>query len=67
LGYYAGSINALFVGVMLPFTDHFHVLVEHNGRRITAGMEFRLHSPLAFRLLFREQDTLLSASYSFKF
>lgn len=62
VGYMGGSINAAFVGVMMPFTDTFRLLAEHNGRRITAGVEYRPAPWVGLRLLFRERDTLLSAS-----
>jgi hypothetical protein len=67
IGYMGGSINAAFVGVMMPFTDTLRLLAEHNGRRITAGFEFRPKPWAGIRLLFRDRDTLLGASVTTHF
>lgn len=66
-GAYFGSINAPFVGVMLPFTDRLRVLAEFNGRRITAGVEIRPLNDFGIRAVFDQKDVLIGAQATIRF
>lgn len=39
MGVQFGHLNTGFVGVMLPLSDNFRLLTEHNGARISTGFE----------------------------
>jgi len=66
-GAYFGSISSPFVGVKLPFTDHFHVLAEYNGRRISAGLEVKPSRILGLRAVFERNDVLIGARITLRF
>ncbi|HJP82547.1 MAG TPA: hypothetical protein VJ835_03495 [Fimbriimonadaceae bacterium] len=67
IGAYFGSVNAPFVGVMLPFTDYVRALAEFDGRRINAGVEFRPMANLGLRATFERNDVLIGAQVTLKF
>lgn len=57
----------VFLGVMLPITTQFRLLTEHDGRRITAGLEVRPSPGLAARWLFRQNEGLFEVQLSTRF
>jgi len=67
LGFGTESLRGLFVGASLPFTDHFRLLAEHDSFRMTAGFEMKPLPGLALRMLYRQDETLLSVAYSVRF
>lgn len=60
VGVEVGRTSHAFVGVSLPFNDRFRLMAEHNGTEISAGAEYRMSQGPYFRLIFRQQQTLLS-------
>ena len=67
VGVQFGSLNSPFVGVALPVSKQVYLIAEHSGFRLSAGVEFRVLPHLAFRLITRDQETLLSLSGTVKF
>ncbi len=61
------SIKGLFVGVMIPASENFRLLAEHDSLRITAGFEIRPVKGFGFRALFRENRTLWGLNYEMRF
>ncbi len=55
-----------FIGIDLPIAGQLHGLVEHNGERISAGLEARILPTFKVRFLWQEHDTILSAQYSIR-
>lgn len=64
IGIRVGKHTFPFLGVDLPIAGQLHGLVEHNGERISAGLEARILPTFKVRLLWQEHDTILSAQYS---
>ena len=60
LGFTAGSHSAGFVGVMLPVSNTFHLLVEHDGWAINSGLELRPADNLAVRWLVMDRRAAVS-------
>jgi hypothetical protein len=67
MGFMLGSKNAAFVGLSLPFSENVRLIAEHDGFRATGGLELRARPDLAFRLLFRSNETLLGLQVSTRF
>lgn len=67
LGGYISGHSSFFVGIALPFSQEFRLVVEHNGYRLTSGFELRPLPNVAFRWLIRDRQTLLSASLQARF
>lgn len=67
MGFGFGRRSGVFGGVSLPFTWQFRLLAEHDLRGPRAGLEYRMHSGLAFRTMFEEGRTSLAARYTVKF
>lgn len=63
LGVLGGADNALFVSVAMPFSKEVSLLVEHDSKSITAGLEFRLIRNLTLRMSSQEKKGLLSVSW----
>jgi hypothetical protein len=59
-GFFGGRNSHAFVGMSLPVNESFRFLVEHDGTRINAGAELRPWGGPYFRVVFREDHTLLS-------
>jgi hypothetical protein len=66
LGLYLHGPSIGFVGVSVPFSKEFRILVEHNGLRFTSGVEIRPVPSVGVRLLYRESDTLVGVSWTGK-
>lgn len=60
IGAFVGKTSHAFVGVSLPVNEQFRFLAEDDGESINAGAELRLDNGPYFRLVFREDQTLLS-------
>ena len=67
MGAFFGLRNAGFFGVMLPFSDTFHVMAEHNGDQISVGADFLGPKGVNFRLVVRAHETLLGVSTTTRF
>ncbi|AIE84288.1 hypothetical protein [Fimbriimonas ginsengisoli] len=67
LGVFAGRHWSPFVGVSIPFSKEFHLLVEHNGFRISSGIEYQVSSLLNLRAQVRDHQTLLSLQLTRRF
>lgn len=60
LGVMVGHTTHFFIGASLPVTEQFRLLVEDNGTVLSSGAEFRTTFGPYVRLVFREDQTLLS-------
>lgn len=67
IGVTVGRTSHAFVGVSLPFSDRFRLMAEHNGTKISTGAEYRFSQGPFLRLVFREDQTLLSVGATRKF
>jgi hypothetical protein len=67
IGMYFGAISSPFIGVSIPFTPHVKFLAEHNGRRISAGVEIRPTSDIGLRAVFERKDVLIGAQVTLRF
>jgi len=67
VGAMSGGRNSIFVGILLPFSESLRVMAEHDGMRVTAGLELRPADGLALKWLFRPNQTLVSLSLSRRF
>lgn len=54
LGFTAGRHGAPFVGVMIPYSESFRLLAEHDGWHLNAGVEVRPIQNTAFRWVVRD-------------
>jgi hypothetical protein len=67
IGAYAGENSSAFVGWSQPLSANFRLLADHNGYRLSAGMEFRPIRNLALRFLARGPQTFMSVGYTVRF
>ena len=67
LGVQFGSLNSPFVGIALPVSKQMYLIAEHSGFRLSAGVEFRPLPHVAFRIITRDRETMLSLSGTVKF
>ena len=67
LGVQTGKLTSPFVGFSLPFSKHVYFIGEHNGYRISAGLEFRFTDRIAVRYYTRDKEMFLSLSASGRF
>lgn len=58
---------APMAGIMLPFSQAFRLMVEHDSYRLNAGIELRPSRALAFRFVERGQTPEFGFRYSAKF
>lgn len=63
LGHHAGG----FVGAQIPLAKNFHFVAEHNGIRVSGGVEYLFAPRLAFRLIERDRSMLLGLSFASRF
>jgi hypothetical protein len=56
-----------YVGVLVPFSKEFHLLAEHDGERISAGLELRPIPEINLRFQVRGQRTLVSVQATTRF
>ncbi len=63
-GVQTGRFTSPFVGFTLPFGRQLYLVGEHNGARITAGIELRLAQNVVVRYLSRGSQTLITLSAS---
>jgi hypothetical protein len=66
-GVFVGERTMPFGGLSIPFSRRIRWLVEHDGRQIATGLEYRPRTPLRLRLVFREGSTLGSLGYGWSF
>jgi hypothetical protein len=62
-----GAFRGAFVGFLLPVTDRFRLIAEHDSRRITAGVELRPIPAVSLKWMHRQDSSLLSLSWTVKF
>ena len=67
LGVQTGKLTSPFVGFSLPLSKQVFFVGEHNGYRISAGLELRLTNRIAVRYYTRGQQMFLSLSASGRF
>ena len=67
IGMIQGPYLHPFVGVMLPLAHELRLLVEHNGYRGAAGVEYRPRANFALRWQFRDRQNMASVQYTFHF
>ncbi|MBN9502211.1 MAG: hypothetical protein BGO01_19205 [Armatimonadetes bacterium 55-13] len=67
IGGYFGSVNAPFIGAMLPFTDRVRFLAEFNGKHLEAGLDIRPLRNLGLRAIFDNKDVLVGAQFTFRY
>lgn len=67
LGYQTGSLSGFFVGISLPFSGRTRMIVEHNGARLTGGLETNLTKGLDAKVFVQDQLLLGGISFSRKF
>lgn len=67
LGIIGGKVVTPFVGVLLPFSQEFHILAEHNGLRISAGAEYRVRPWLNLRAQVQGRIPQYGAQVTWKF
>jgi hypothetical protein len=68
IGVFMGPRTAGFVGVSIPFSDALRLLAEHDGTRISAGLEYRaLKDTFGLRILTRDSEVMLGANLRLRF
>lgn len=67
MGVQFGHINSGFVGVNIPFSDNFRLLVEHNGARISTGFEYAVDKSVRARIISQEGLFLMGLNLSRRF
>ncbi len=67
LGYQTGSLSGFFVGISLPFSGRTRMIVEHNGARLTGGLETNLTKGLDAKVFVQDKLLLGGISFSRKF
>lgn len=67
LGWYFGSHTSPFLGLRLPFSSNFTLLAEHDGIRLSAGVEYHATKAFALKLLARGPDMLADLSWQAHF
>jgi hypothetical protein len=67
LGAFLGHQSGAFVGVALPFSKAVWLLAEHDGYRISSGLELRPTAWASARLIFRDQQTLFDLKLVHRF
>ncbi len=67
IGVTVGPETKVFVGASLPVNERFRLMIEDDGTRVNTGAEFRTGFGPYFRLVFREDQTLLSLGSTTRF
>ena len=67
IGAFFGTKSAGFVGFAVPLTRNFRFVGEHNGIRISGGVEYNFAPHVAFRLLERDRSLLMGVSLASRF
>lgn len=67
LGSFFNASGPVYVAVSIPFSQEFRFLMEHNGLRLSFGMELRPVKDLGLRLFQRDREVLASVQYSWHF
>lgn len=67
VGVSTGRTTHLFIGASLPVNDQFRFMIEDDGTRVNTGAEFKTSFGAYFRLVFREDQTLLSVGSTLRF
>ncbi len=67
VGIQTGSLTSPFIGISLPFSKSFYLIAEHNGFRLSSGVELRPAPHVAVRFITRDRETLVSISAMLKF
>lgn len=67
MGVQFGHLNTGFVGVMLPLSENFRLLAEHNGNRISAGFELEPSKGVRARVVTQEGTLLFGLNFLHRF
>jgi hypothetical protein len=67
IGYQTGKLTSPFVGATLPFSGTTRLLFEHNGARVTVGLQERLYRGLTLRVFTQDNATFGGLVYQRKF
>ena len=67
VGMQFGSLSSPFVGAAVPLGEKIYLIAEHSGFRLSTGLELRPLPKVVFRVISRNQKTLLSLSALVKF
>jgi hypothetical protein len=67
MGVSSQQSGPFFVGLTVPLAEHLRLLAEHNGKRLTAGVELRPIPNVGVRFLFRPDENLAGLWVSAKF
>ena len=62
-----GRKSTAMVGFMLPVTNGFRIMAEHDGYRVNAGFEMRPYMNVGFRYFFIGSRPQIGASFQTKF
>lgn len=67
IGFQSGSKDSAFLGISLPLSARTRFLTEHNGFRLTAGLESEVLKGFRARTFVQDRTLLMGLSYSIKF
>lgn len=67
VGLLQGRYSHAFFGTSIPIVKEARLLAEHNGYRLTAGLELRPVRDVALRVQFSSQQTMMSLQLSHRF
>jgi len=68
IGVSQGARALPMVGVNLPVSERFRLLVEHDGFRLAAGLEYRaLKNAFGARVIVRDQSVMVGANLTLRF
>ncbi len=56
-----------FGGVKLPFAEQLWLVAEHDGIRLTSGVEVRPFKGASLRWMFRDRQTMVGAAFTHRF
>lgn len=62
-----GAFRGVYMGTMLPVTDQFRLLAEHDSRRITAGIELRPLRDFRVRWVHSRDQSCVSVGWTYRF
>ncbi len=63
LGAFLANRSSPYVGVTMPFSSNVRLLAEHDGIRISAGLEYRPIRSIGLRFLSRGRDVMGDLSW----
>ena len=63
IGGFVGAHSNPFVGTSIPFSSNFRLMAEHDGIRLSAGLQYQASRALGLRLMVRGNDFLADLSW----